>query len=104
MMIVLEFFAHNYSYSKQETMQLTIPEALFFYTQTIKREKLKALDQVTEWEIQLAIATNPHQKSTDSKKLSNEFKRVKMRMQDTKVKPQEVEKNLEHLKRLLGNK
>jgi hypothetical protein len=104
MMIVLEFFAHNYSYSKQETMQLTIPEALFFYTQTIKREKLKALDQVTEWEIQLAIATNPHLKSTDSKKLSNEFKRVKMRMQDTKVKPQEVEKNLDHLKRLLGNK
>jgi 3-dehydroquinate synthetase len=104
MMIVLEFFAHNYSYSKQETMQLTIPEALFFYTQTIKREKLKALDEISKYEILLAIATNPHIKATEARKLPNEFKRIKMKMQDTKVKPQEVEKNLEHLKRLLGNK
>jgi len=104
MMIVLEFFAHNYSYSKQETMQLTIPEALFFYTQTIKREKLKALDEISKYEILLAIATNPHIKATEARKLPNEFKRIKTRMQDTKVKPQEVEKNLEHLKRLLGNK
>jgi hypothetical protein len=104
MMIVLEFFAHNYSYSKQETMQLTIPEALFFYNQTIKRQKQKAIDQVTEWEVYLAIATNPHLKATDSKKLSNEFKRVKMRLEDKKIKPQEVEKNLDHLKKLLGNK
>ena len=103
-MIVLEFFAHNYSYSKQETVQLTIPEALFFYNQTIKRQKQKAIDKVTEWEIYLAIATNPHLKPTEAKKLSNEFKRVKMKLEDKKVKPQEVEKNLEHLRKLLGNK
>ena len=102
MMIVLEFFAHNYSYSKQETMQLTIPEALFFYTQTIKREKLKALDQVTEWEIQLAIATNPHLKSTDSKKLSNEFKRIKNKIEHKKTTPEDIDKNLDKLKQLLG--
>ena len=85
-------------------MQLTIPEALFFYNQTIKRQKQKAIDKVTEQEIYLAIATNPHLKPTEAKKLSNEFKRVKMKLEDKKVKPQEVEKNLEHLRKLLGNK
>lgn len=101
-MIVLEFFAHNYSYSKQETMQLTIPEALFFYNQTIKRQKQKAIDKITEWEVYLAIATNPHLKPTDGKKLSNEFKRVKNKIEDKKTTPKDIDKNLEKLKQLLG--
>jgi hypothetical protein len=42
MMIVLEFFAHNYSYSKQETMQLTIPEALFFLYPNYKERETKS--------------------------------------------------------------
>ena len=101
-MIVVEFFAHNYSYSKQETMQLTIPEALFFYNQTIKRQKQKAIDQVTEWEVQLAIVTNPHLKANDAKKLSNEFKRIKNKIEDKKTAPEDIDKNLDKLKQLLG--
>lgn len=104
MTVVYEFFAHSYSYSKQETMQLTIPEALFFYNQTQHREKLKALDEISKYEILLAIATNPHLKTSDSRKLPNEFKRIKQRLENKQVKPQDIEKNLDRLKGLLGSR
>jgi hypothetical protein len=104
MLVVFEFFANNYSYNKQETMQLTIPEALFFYHQTVRREKSKALEKITEWEALLAIATNPHLKASDAKKLPNELKKIKDRLENKQAKPQDIERGLEVLKSVLGSK
>jgi hypothetical protein len=104
MTFTYEFFAHNYSYSKQETMQLTIPEALFFYKQTQKRQKIKAIDEISKYEILLAIATNPHIKASEARKLPNEFKRIKMKLENRQAKPQDIEKNLNRLKGLLGSR
>ena len=104
MLVVFEFFANNYSYSKQETMQLTIPEALFFYRQTVRREKAKALEKVAEWEALLAIVTNPHLKATDARKLPNQLKKIKDRLENKQAKPQDIERGLEVLKGVLGSK
>ena len=104
MLVILEFFAHNYSYSKQETMQLTIPEALFFYNQTVKREKAKAINKVAEWEALLAIVTNPHLKPTDARKLPNQLKKIKDDLENKQAKPQDIDRGLDVLKSVLGSK
>jgi hypothetical protein len=83
-------------------MQLTIPEALFFYNQTVKREKAKAINKVAEWEALLAIVTNPHLKPTDARKLPNQLKKIKDNLENKRAKPQDIEKNLDKLKGLLG--
>ena len=85
-------------------MQLTIPEALFFYNQTVRREKAKMIDKIVEWEALLAITTNPHLKPSDARKLPNELKKMKDKIENKKTKPEEIEKNLERLKSILGSR